>query len=264
MTPDSLRVMTYNVHSCMGMDGRLSISRIARVIAQCDADVIALQELDAHRPRSGSRDQAQELARLLGMDVHFHPAISLASERYGDAVLSRLPMRLLRAAGLPSTTLIGRSEPRGAVWVEVEVGNSKVHIFNTHLGLRPQERREQIDAILGPEWLRHPDCDGPVILCGDFNAGPRSYVYRSICERFRDTQLCANGQRPIATWLSSWPILRLDHIFVGEGLQVSVAKVPRATLTRVASDHLPLVVDVAVIAASRIEKEEVRDEVVRR
>jgi endonuclease/exonuclease/phosphatase family metal-dependent hydrolase len=241
---DTLRVMTYNVHSCMGLDGRLSISRIARVIAQCDADVIALQELDAHRPRSGTRDQAQELARQLGMNVHFHPALSIASEAYGDAILSRLPMRLKRAAGLPVRTLIRGSEPRGAVWVEVEMGERKIQILNTHLGLRPQERQEQIESLLGPDWLGHPDCQSPVIFCGDFNAGPRSSVYRSICARLRDTQLSVNGNRPINTWLSTWPVLRLDHIFVSDGVKVSSAQVPRGSLVQVASDHLPVVVDV--------------------
>jgi endonuclease/exonuclease/phosphatase family metal-dependent hydrolase len=189
------------------------------------------------------------------MEVHFHPAISFASEKYGDAVLSRLPMRLKRAAELPGKTLVLGSEPRGAVWVEVDVGDSTVQVFNTHLGLRPRERQEQIDALLGTDWAGHPDCKGPVVFCGDFNAGPRSYVYRSIGQRFQDTQLCANRKRPVSTWLSTWPVLRIDHVFVSRDVEVAAAMVPRSMLMRVASDHLPLVVDLMVEQKERREQE---------
>jgi hypothetical protein len=89
---DSLRLVSYNVHACVGMDGRLSLERVARVIARSQADVVALRELDIGRGRSDYQDQAQEIARLLEMDWHFHPAWALAEEQYGDAVLSRLPM----------------------------------------------------------------------------------------------------------------------------------------------------------------------------
>jgi endonuclease/exonuclease/phosphatase family metal-dependent hydrolase len=248
---DTLRIVTYNVHSCMGLDGRLSTRRIAEVLLQCDADVIALQELDARRPRSRMDEQAAELAKLLGMDVHFHPSLTVATEAYGDAILSKLPMRLVRAAALPACPILGRrSEPRGALWVEVEYNGARLQVFNTHLGLGKMERRHQVQALMGSEWLGDPRVDSPVILCGDFNAGPKSSEYQMIEARFRDSQKIVTGARPRSTWISLCPVLRIDHLFISSDFRVLNVNVPRTDLARVASDHLPLVVDLELTEIS--------------
>ena len=96
-----LRLLTYNVRSCRGTDGRLSPERIAEVIAGARPDVVALQELDVGRTRTNGLDQAHAVARELGMRFHFHPALHVEEERYGDALLSALPMRLVKAGPLP-------------------------------------------------------------------------------------------------------------------------------------------------------------------
>lgn len=238
-----VRIVTYNVHSCVGMDGRLSPSRIARVIAQCDPDIVALQELDVRRWRTNGDDQAHAIARELQMEFHFHPALSLEEEQYGDAVLSRYPMRLVRAAALPGQPHRDDREPRGALWVAVDVDGCEVQLVNTHLGLSPAERLAQVEALLGPEWAGSAEFRGPAVLCGDFNAMPRSPAYRRVCQVFRDAQLCLNGHRPKRTWFSHYPLSRIDHVFVGRHVEVLSVDVPRSQLAGVASDHLPLVVD---------------------
>src|SRR5688500_16130121 len=101
MHPPSLRLMTYNVHRCIGCDGVLSPARIARVIASYRADLIALQELDVGHARTERADQPRVLAELLDMKAFFFPAVEGRDEHYGDAVLSRHPMDLVRAAPLP-------------------------------------------------------------------------------------------------------------------------------------------------------------------
>ena len=93
--------MTYNVHRCRGVDRSWSPERIAQVIASCHPDIVALQELDVGRARSGHIDQAEVIARDLGMDVQFFPAMRVMEELYGDAILSRLPARLVKADSLP-------------------------------------------------------------------------------------------------------------------------------------------------------------------
>src|SRR5690606_23082368 len=123
---DVIRVMTYNVHSCVGMEGVLSTTRIARVIAQCRPDIVALQALDVGRSRTGAVDQAHAIARELAMEFHFHPALRLEEELYGDAVLSRWPMRLVRAGSLPSVAGRDDLEPRGALWVAVDVDGREI------------------------------------------------------------------------------------------------------------------------------------------
>ncbi|MEZ6113816.1 MAG: endonuclease/exonuclease/phosphatase family protein [Pirellulaceae bacterium] len=238
-----LRVMTYNVHACVGMDGRMSPARIARAISQADVDVVALQELDVGRLRSGTIDQAHEIARLLEMEFHFHPAWQLEEELYGDAILSRLPMRLIQSGPLPRPPNRERAEPRGAVWVEIQWDGQPLQVVNTHLGLGSRERVVQAEELLGPRWIGHSDCHDPVILCGDFNAIPKSRAYSLLAQRLRDAQRSLVGHRPRATFLSGRPINRIDHVFVGPTLQVRQIEVPRSELARVASDHLPLIVE---------------------
>ncbi len=240
----SLRVMTYNVHSCIGMDDQISLRRIARVIEQSGADVIALQELDVMRKRTGSVDQIKLLSEILSMDHFFHPAVRFEEELYGHAILSRIPMRLVKAALLPKNENRPGSEPRGAIWVELLCGEQKVQFLNTHLGLNRHEQRAQTEALLGDDWLGSSAAQGPMILCGDFNARPRSRVYRMFQKRFIDAQQVVSNHRPRPTWISISPFNRIDHIFVTSDLSVSRVDVPCTSLTRVASDHLPLWADI--------------------
>lgn len=244
----SLRVVTWNVHRCCGIDGVLSPDRIARVLASLDADVIALQELDVGRPRTGALDQAFEIAYRLDMRHHFHPALEIEEERYGDAILSRLPMRLKRTGALPWMPGALVAEPRGALWVAIAAAGTEVELFNTHFGLMPGERLRQAEALVGPDWLAHPDCTGPVALVGDFNSVPGSPPYRRLASTLTDAQIALDGHRPRPTWCSTFPVGRIDHVFVGPRLTVRSVMVPRSALVVAASDHLPVVVDVDVAA----------------
>jgi len=233
-----LKILTYNVHSCIGTDRRIEPTRIADVIAETGADIIALQELDVGRKRTGGIDQAHMIASLLKMEAHFHPALHVEEEKYGDAILTALPSRLVRAGPLPSL-----GEPRGAIWVSVDIGGTELQVVNTHLGLRRRERMQQVITLLGPSWLASPMCqNAPFLLLGDFNARPSSVAYRTIARRARDVQLDAKS-RPRATFPSRYPLFRLDHIFVGNGVVALEADVWSDRLTRTASDHLPLVAD---------------------
>ena len=252
----TLRVLTYNVHRCQGTDRRLSPTRIAEVIARCRPDVVALQELDIGRARTRWIDQAGLIAHRLGMDVHFHPVLQIDKELYGDAILTALPACLVKTGPLPALAMARRLEPRGALWVAVEVEGVAVQIVNTHLSLIGRERVRQVAALLGPEWLGRSDCLGPKILLGDFNAVPRSTAYQAITHTLADAQrLLAPARRPIPTFPARLPTLRLDHVFVSQdSVRVTAVEVPRSLLTRVASDHLPLVVDLEILAERVVDE----------
>lgn len=239
-----LRVMTYNVHSCIGMDGKLSMERIARVIARYKPDIVALQELDVGRQRTGGVDQAAIIAEYLQMKFHFHPTIHLEEERYGDAILTHLPMRLVKAERLPEPSSKPLREARGALWVTIEVDGVEVQVINTHFGLSPAERMVQTQALLSRDWLAHPQCRAPVLLCGDFNAMPNSAVCRRLGERLRDVQLEMATHRPKKTFSGRYPAFRIDHIFVDPAVTITHVDVPSTHLTRTASDHLPLIADI--------------------
>lgn len=243
---DTLRVMTYNVHSCIGLDGKVDVERVARVIAQANPDVVALQELDVGRDRSLGLDQAQLIARYLEMEFHFHPAMHMEEERYGDAILTHLPLRLVKAGPLPGLADRPKLEPRGAIWAAVQFNGQEVQIINTHLGLQPRERLAQIDCLLGKDWLGHADCRGPVVLCGDLNAQPNSQVCRRITAQLQDSQTLLAQHRPAGTFPSRFAALRIDHIFVSQAVAVTAVDIPSSQLAKVASDHLPLLVQLRI------------------
>ncbi|MBD3838359.1 endonuclease/exonuclease/phosphatase family protein, partial [Brevundimonas sp.] len=82
------RLLTYNVHRCVGTDKRLDVDRIVAVIGQHEPDVVCLQELDVGRLRTGKVDQAEAIAEGLAMTSRFHPAMRVEAELYGDAILT--------------------------------------------------------------------------------------------------------------------------------------------------------------------------------
>ncbi|PCJ59093.1 MAG: endonuclease [Candidatus Hydrogenedentota bacterium] len=239
----TLRIMTYNVHSCIGMDGKMSPRRIARVIAQYRPDVVALQELDAERPRTGSVDQAHLIAQELDMHFHFHPVMTMEDEKYGNAILSLHPFTLVRSEELPRLSGWRSIEPRGAMWIRLELGGQEFNIINTHMGLHRRERVLQAEALLGSAWLNHPECRENRILLGDFNASPKSETCRIFGSLLSDCQQNGSGRPVQSTWFGRMPLRRIDHIFHEEGLEVQAIMVPSNDLVRVASDHLPLIAD---------------------
>lgn len=248
----TLRLMTYNVHRCVGTDRKLDVERVAEVIAAEQPDVVALQELDVGRMRTRSVDQAHRLAELLKMTFHFHPAMTVEEELYGDAILTALPERRIKAKELPLYRRVPGLEPRGALWVEVEFEGQKVQIINTHLGLIPQEQKRQAAALLGPDWMGADEWVAPGVVLGDFNATPYSATYRMLRTALRDSQApTPTWPRPAtATFPSSFPFMRIDHVFLTKGLETRGVRSPYDARARLASDHLPLVVDLEITSAA--------------
>lgn len=245
--------MTYNVHGGIGSDQKLDLSRIADVIANQQPDVVALQELDVGRTRSGKQHQAQIIAEKLGMNFLFHPAFLLQDdEQYGDAILSAKPMQLQRVGVLPTLISTKFREPRGALWVEITLDSSKdecaakLQIINTHLGLARRERHLQALELIGEQWVSHRDCKTPVILCGDFNSLPHGRVYRLLTQKFKDAQRALPKHRPRATFPSRYPLLMLDYLFLSEQIEVKRITVANDSLSKKASDHLPLTADLTI------------------
>lgn len=239
--PRRLKLLTYNVHSCIGTDRRLAPERIAEMIAAVEPDIIGLQELDVGRKRTGGIDQAHAIAEILKMQHHFHAALDVEEERYGDAILTALPAEMVKAGPLPSL-----GEQRGALWIEVDVGDRRLQVFNTHLGLRRIDRMRQVEVLLGPEWLGNDRLkDHPTVLLGDFNSIPSSPPYRRLAGALTDVRTHVPGQlRP--TFPSRFPLLRLDHIFVSKDVAVVEAEVISTPLAKLASDHLPLVATIEI------------------
>ena len=236
---------TYNVHGCVGLDGRMRPDRIARVVNSLRPDVIALQEVDVHRPRSRKLDQPHEIGRRLDMEHVFHSMLEEHDERYGIAILSRHPLELVRKGLLTAASRRPPREARGAIWVRIrpEGFRKPVNFINTHFGLGRDERRRQVEVLLGNEWIGGIPGDEPVILCGDFNSGRRSVVWRRLHERLDDARTKAGNRRFRPTFPSLKPLVSLDHVFVSKHFDVTDVVVADSPMTVSASDHLPLLAD---------------------
>ena len=238
-----LRVMTYNVHGCSGMDGRVSPRRVARVIDAYDPDIIALQEIDLGRRRSRAEDQSAMIAKQLGLNHVFCPTITHGEEHYGHALLTPWPVEVIKRARLPSDPKKLSREPRVALWARVMIDGRPVNVITTHLGLGLAERAEQVRALVGPDWIGGLPEDEPAILCGDFNLPPGNASYRRLIAKLRDVQLVTPGHRTLLTFSSIRPFMRIDHIFLTPQFAAQAVMVPRTDLTRITSDHLPLLAD---------------------
>ena len=226
-----LRIATYNIHRCVGCDGVEAPERIAAVLQDINADVTALQEV-AFDP-SGPNNILANLARSMDAQAIAGPTLLEKKGRYGNAILSRLvPERVDRL----DISVPGR-EPRGVLAVTLRLNGSSIRIVTTHLGLRPRERRYQIRRLL--PLLDDPQADVTILL-GDFNewllwGRPLRWVNR----RF--------GSLPApATFPSRRPLLALDRIWVNPADRLISLHHHRHVSTAVASDHLPLVAQVAV------------------
>jgi endonuclease/exonuclease/phosphatase family metal-dependent hydrolase len=236
-----LKIMTYNIHSCVGMNGRIGPDKIAQIIANLDPDIVALQEVDANRRRTHYTNQAKYLARKLNMEYQYFSIINRGSEKYGLAILGKYPLIKVKYDRFPTAKTKWPMERRGAMWIRVRMPRCDINIVNTHFGLQMRDRILQVRTLFGDDWLSGVLENHPLVVCGDFNAGARSPVYREICTRLADVQKTGNCRGyPKPTFFSRYPVLRLDHIFVSRHFTPLRVQVPGNPLTRMASDHLPV------------------------
>jgi endonuclease/exonuclease/phosphatase family metal-dependent hydrolase len=222
-----VNVATYNVHRCIGADGRHDPDRVAAVIRELDADVVGLQEVDAKPHVEAGLDQVEYLAEATGMTGIAGPTLTRHYGEYGNALLTRLPVRGVDLIDLS----IGSREPRGAIDAEVDARGVRCRLLVTHLGLRRAERAKQLAHLVAapPRW------PGPAltILLGDLNE------WRGLAGVRRRLPLgfaCAAAP----SFPARLPFLRLDAIAVDPGFALRAVWAHASTLACVASDHRPV------------------------
>lgn len=235
--------MTYNVHRCIGTGGQDSTADVAELCAAAQADVIALQELDA--PETDDDEgahHARDIAQRLSMQLLFCRTFRRNVGFYGHALLSRHPLELCKVTTFPG--LPGKaSEPRGAIWARLDAPWGTVDVLSTHLGVRRRERALQSAELISAGWLRSGEMRRPTVLCGDLNALPVGTTYKRLGSVLADAQRAIPDHVPLPTFPSRFPVFRLDHVFVSDEIVVRSVEVPRDARARRASDHLPLIVN---------------------
>ena len=216
----ALSIASYNIHKARGLDRRTDLARIAAVLQEIDADLVGIQEIYRH--------QVEELADRLGM--HGIPGVThlRAEGAYGNAILTRLPVRDHHVFDLTRA----RREPRGGVRVDVVVDETELHLFNVHFGLRIRERAEQVELLVRQHVL-HDDLSGHRVVMGDLNEWFPGAVGRTLRRQLQGPRIRRTHPAPL-------PIFALDRIYWDRAL-LGRFQVHRSRLARVASDHLPIV-----------------------
>jgi endonuclease/exonuclease/phosphatase family metal-dependent hydrolase len=238
---DRFRMATYNIHKGRGLDGRVSIERIARVLAEVDADLVALQEVVSREGLSIQDHQASYLADHLGHSYAIGETRKHRGGVYGNVTLSRWGFELIRHVDL---SVRGR-EQRGALRTDLRLGPHLLHIFNVHLGTAHRERRTQAVRLIDEDLLRALDITGPRVILGDFNEWTHGLVTRTLSAEFHLTDLRNHIPRTQG-YPSILPLLNLDHIYFDHQLKIKNAFFHRNRLSLIASDHLPLIADVVI------------------
>lgn len=241
------RAMTYNIHGCVSQDRQTQPLRTAAVISGFNANLIALQEVDSETAQANREDHAKILAEALGMNFVCFPVEKNGLHNFGLAILSHYPLQDVSCDWLPSLYPLLKPRKRGVICATMLSPAGPIRVFNTHLSLFKLERHRQIDALLSREWLNSVPEDDPVIFCGDLNAGSASAVYRKLVRHLVDVQESSNGAAlPKPTFHSRSPLFRIDHMFISNHFHVYGVAVPRTPQVQAASDHLPLIADLAL------------------
>ena len=233
--PVTFRVMSYNIHHGEGIDQKLDLERIAKLIVDARADIVGLQEVDRGCLRTQRRDLPAELAKLTGITVRFDQNIPHEGGEYGNAVLTKFPIKRAKNTHLKS---FANGEQRGVQQLVLDVHGRELLFLNTHLDARrdPVEREHSADEIRQMVEAAGPV---PIILLGDFNSTPTSKTYEKTRAYLADTWE-AVGQGDGFTIPVTKPTRRIDFIWI---TRTSIEPVSMHVLRSEASDHLPIVAE---------------------
>lgn len=232
----TFRVMTYNIHHGEGLDGKVDLPRVAALIRREGADIVALQEVDKGVERTGRRDLPAELAELSGMSCVFSNNYSFQGGEYGNAVLTRFP---IKSTANFHYQKVNETEQRGLLELTLDVHGRDLVFLTTHIDHRqPDAARWSNVGEIEARVKSHGQ--QPVILCGDFNDQPSSRVRRRLAETFNDAWVLA-GKGDGFTIPAEKPTRRIDYIWISKdkSLKALTAWVPKSE----ASDHRPLVAE---------------------
>jgi endonuclease/exonuclease/phosphatase family metal-dependent hydrolase len=238
-----LKVMTYNIHHAEGTDGKVDVERMARVINDSQADLVALQEVDRGVERTKKVDIMTSLSDLTGMTYAFGKNIDFQGGEYGNGALTRFP---ITAENNLHFAMLRSGEQRGLLQLVVEIQGQEIVFMNTHLDYRADDAERLMNAV---EIIKVAEsyAPRPVIVCGDLNDLPDSRTLTKLKTDFIDCwEVAGTGQG--FTYSTLQPSKRIDYILLKKNKSdatssASMRPISARILSSNASDHLPLVVE---------------------
>ena len=233
----TIRVMTYNIHTGIGMDKKLDLARVAQVINQQHPDLVGLQEVDRGVTRTQGIDEIAELARLTNMNYDFAFNLRYQGGQYGVAILSRFPIQAHEHRMYQNTR---EAERRGFVRIVVSVNGTQVSFVTTHLDYQYEDGRVfEAQQLLS----RLKDVKGPLIVVGDFNDIPAGDAYKLMRDQFDDAWDTHPADQGFS-YPADKPAKRIDYILFrrNDGIRAKQARI----VTTLASDHVPVVADLEI------------------
>ncbi len=243
------RVLSYNIHRAIGVDRRFRPERIVSIIDNYRADIVLLQEVDEGAPRSRELDLARELAQDLGFPYHaVGHNVTLRKGRYGNATLSRHPILSERNIDLTIDDWKRRGCQHTAIALQGDHDGRpgrRLDVFNLHLGLSARQRMRQVELLARSGEMTSLSKDAACLVGGDFNDW-RSLLSPFLTQgmNFRSATDSASPKgRPLLTYPSFFPRASLDRVYYRGPISLLGAHRCRLRLSRMASDHLPIVVD---------------------
>jgi endonuclease/exonuclease/phosphatase family metal-dependent hydrolase len=237
MIRKTLRIVTYNIHRCRGMDGRTLPYRAIDVLSGLRADVIALQEVIGAGPNGSGH--AEEIGAALGMGWVMASVRHLRGHQFGNVVLSHFPIRQHYQYDLSWRTC----EPRCCLRVDLAIDEHTLHLFNVHLGTAFLERRNQAEKLATIVHDRR--IPAPKVLLGDFNEWSQGLATVALTKKLEAIDLRVHLRRR-RTYPGLLPLLHLDHIYYEGRVDIAGVEIPRTRKSMIASDHLPFLAELKV------------------
>jgi len=245
-----IRILSYNIHRAIGLDRRFAPERIVEILKGHNADIVLLQEVDEGAPRSDKLLLAKELADAAGYPHYvMGHNVTLRKGKYGNATLSRFPIVNERNIDLT----VGIRKRRGCQHTTLNLSGAPhppllLNVFNLHLGLSARERQKQAGLLIHSKEFQEMDLDEPCIISGDFNDWRsllRALFVEGLLFKCATDQEQASGRsRALRTFPSFAPQGGLDRLYYrGKGLELASAKRCQYKVSKIASDHLAIIVD---------------------
>ncbi|MGQ8366972.1 endonuclease/exonuclease/phosphatase family protein [Glaciecola sp. 1036] len=232
-----LKVVSYNIHSGVGVDGKFSYRRIGRFLASLDADIVCLQEMDLRAPEIDKAAQIQALKAGHFNEFIPSPAVVTKHGYYGNAILSRVKHLHVKSLDIS----VKNRQPRNIQEVLFQIDGKSLRIINTHKGLKQNERMQQMKQLEAVVDVNLQQGNTPLLVTGDFN----EWLYFSRAFRHINSKL--KQHKMGATFPNRFPLFKLDRIWTSPGNIVQRAYVIKTPESRLYSDHFPVCAELTLV-----------------